>query len=90
MTKHPITLHCRKYLHIYQQFECTRTLLEIISSSTVRRYQSISCDFALQKILLHLSTDRMHANITRDRIFPTNVNRSVTDQQVSRRYKSPP
>ncbi|KAF6165698.1 hypothetical protein GIB67_012595 [Kingdonia uniflora] len=41
MTKHPITSHCRIYSDIYQQFEYTRTLLEIISSSTVRRYQSI-------------------------------------------------
>ncbi|KAF6161635.1 hypothetical protein GIB67_017273 [Kingdonia uniflora] len=41
MKKHPITLYCRKYSDIYQQFEYTQTLLKIISSSTVRRYQSI-------------------------------------------------
>ncbi|KAF6170365.1 hypothetical protein GIB67_012375 [Kingdonia uniflora] len=41
MTKHPITSHYRKYSDIYQPFEYTRTLLEIASSSTVRRYQSI-------------------------------------------------
>ncbi|KAF6157860.1 hypothetical protein GIB67_003760 [Kingdonia uniflora] len=41
MTKHSITSHYRKYSDTYQQFEYTRTLLEIASSSTVRRYQSI-------------------------------------------------
>ncbi|KAF6137158.1 hypothetical protein GIB67_030922 [Kingdonia uniflora] len=41
MTKHPITSYCRKYSDIYQQFKYTRTLLEIIFPSTVRRYQSI-------------------------------------------------
>ncbi|KAF6135809.1 hypothetical protein GIB67_038854 [Kingdonia uniflora] len=41
MTKHQITSRYRRYSSTYQQFEYTRTLLEIASSSTVRRYQSI-------------------------------------------------
>ncbi|KAF6141619.1 hypothetical protein GIB67_001171 [Kingdonia uniflora] len=41
MSKHPITSSYRKYSDVYQQFEYMQTLLEIESSSTVWRYQSV-------------------------------------------------